>query len=235
VSRTRTIGCRASVGDRVGARAWLAGFILAAGSTAPAWAGVAFHNPLNAGNGFGWNSNGFPTAQQIADDVLLEVDALIGSITFYGFDQSGVMGNNFRIRLFATDPDTGTPMQRPFDNASIGFITGEDTGFDNGQGFAILEYAADIPNVHLPAGVPVWISILSTDIGAWTWSHSDAVEEPDDMYLRTQNYEPWLSMRERNVPDERLDQAFTLYSTVPAAPTTALFAAVAAGRRRRTR
>ena len=93
-------------------------------------AGV-FDNPLNAANGFGWNSNITGKFQQAADDVVLGQNTLIDLITFYGFDHTGLPGNNFQVRFFTHNDNTGEPDLVPFYDEVVGFLNGLDTGQDN--------------------------------------------------------------------------------------------------------
>ena len=199
----------------------------------PASAGV-FDNPLNAGNGFGWNSNINSTSQQAADDVILTQNAIIDMITFYGFDHTGLLGNNFRVRMFTHNAASGEPESVAFYDELVGFLNGVDTGQNNPSGNDILRYDVDIPDVALTGGVSYWLMVASTDATTWAWSHSDTAGAPDDQFHRSGDGDSWRSLRDLGLPDERMDQAFTLIP-VPAPGALALFgvAGLVARRRRR--
>ena len=170
-----------------------------------------FNNPLNSSE-FGWNSNVNGGLQQAADDFTLVVDSTVDSVTWYGFDQSGLLGNNFQVRIFEFNAGTGEPGLSPFYDESVGFVNGTDTLIDS-FGNDILEYTVSLPDVDLLGGVEYWLMIGSTDGTTWTWSHSDTVAFPDDQFHRDGDGDAWRSLRDLGFPDSRLDQAFQLSGT----------------------
>jgi len=220
---------------------WLAFLAAMAGASTSAVAGiVVFDSPLNTTIPWGWNSTVNGRLQQTADDVTLAQDAIIDAITFYGFAPSGRMNgqsNIFVVRFFAHDASTGQPEASPFYEHSVGLLAVADSGQNGPKGLNILEYNVDIPDVALSEGVLYWLMIGSTNSNLWSWSYSNAAHWPDDTFQRDGDADTWRSMRERNHHDLRMDQAITLYATVPAAPTAAVFGLLFPGfpRARRTR
>ena len=215
------------------AHAFFSVLVLACAATLAPAGDAVFVKPVSTAE-FGWNSNTTGTSVQIADDFMLAAPATIDTVLFYGFSQTGSPDREFRVRIFANDDGSDRPVVDPFYDEIVGTVTGTDTLVDNAFGRDIYEYAVDIPDIALDAGVPYWFSVGATTVTTWTWSHSLAAPAPDDVFGRVTDDQEWASIRGAGWPDTRMNQAFTLFAVpAPGAAGALWVTAMALGVRRR--